>query len=108
MFKKGLANDSPWRSCQIREWLVALIWLGYIPGVLALGYPLSKLTESETPYIVVGLGWMLEFALAGLALSFFKCRRCQKRFFHKWWWQNPFSRKCVHCGLPKWAEGQYC
>jgi hypothetical protein len=38
MFKRGLLLSSPWRDFQRREWIVFLLWLGYIPGVFALGY----------------------------------------------------------------------
>jgi len=37
------------------------------------------------------------------------CPRCGKPFHatvHAGFirWRNPFARRCVHCGLPKWAE----
>ena len=33
------------------------------------------------------------------------CRypRCGDPFFHNWWNGNGFARRCVHCGLPKYA-----
>jgi hypothetical protein len=31
------------------------------------------------------------------------CPRCGRRFFHTWIYGNPFSNRCVHCGLMKWA-----
>jgi hypothetical protein len=104
MFKRGLAKNSPWRTYQQREWLIVFVWLGYIPVVLAVGYPISRLTGSEIPFLVVALSWMLIFAIAGVALSYFKCPACNKPFFNKWWFHNQFARKCVHCGFPKWAE----
>jgi hypothetical protein len=21
-----------------------------------------------------------------------------------WWYHNSFARRCIHCGLPKWAD----
>ena len=39
------------------------------------------------------------------------CPRCGELFFRKFddrpwrgaWQHNPFARRCMHCGLPKWA-----
>jgi len=107
MFKRGLPPKSPWRSLQQREWLVFLLWLGYIPGVLILGYPLSRVFDSETPFIIVGLTWMGAFAIAGIALSSFRCPRCGKPYFRKWWFNNPLARKCVHCAFPLWSEVEH-
>ena len=32
------------------------------------------------------------------------CPRCGNRFFARLY-NNPFTDKCMHCGLPKWAKG---
>jgi hypothetical protein len=52
-----------------------------------------------------GCDWMDDFLCHrwNLALRF-PCPRCGKWFFAKWWYHNNFARKCVHCGLPKWAD----
>src|SRR5262249_54196259 len=107
MLKRALARESPWRSCQFRERLLFLIWLGYIPGVSAIGIPLAKRYGSETPFIIVAALWMAAGAVAGISLSLFKCPRCRKPFFlGKWLSSNPMARKCMRCGLPKWAEAE--
>ncbi|MBA2685624.1 MAG: hypothetical protein H0U66_14155 [Gemmatimonadaceae bacterium] len=40
---------------------------------------------------------------------YWRCPRCHEQFFVKrgrWTHNlNIFARYCVHCGLPKWAEG---
>ena len=41
----------------------------------------------------------------------FACPRCGELFFRAFdarpwrqdWRHNPFARRCLHCGLPKWA-----
>ncbi len=39
---------------------------------------------------------------------YWSCPRCGKPFHYvaRWYgrWNNPFARRCVHCGLPKWAD----
>jgi len=48
--------------------------------------------------------WFVTSAIAGIRLSFFKCPRCGRQFFATWWYHNGFARRCVHCGLRKWAK----
>ena len=39
---------------------------------------------------------------------YWSCPRCGKPFHYvaRWYgrWSNPFAQRCVHCGLPKWAD----
>ena len=56
--------------------------------------------------------WMIVVAVAGYQKSNFLCPRCGKPFFRTFddrpwradWQRNPFARRCMHCGLPKWAS----
>ncbi len=29
------------------------------------------------------------------------CPQCGEPFFSTWWYHNAFTKKCLHCGLPK-------
>jgi predicted RNA-binding Zn-ribbon protein involved in translation (DUF1610 family) len=62
------------------------------------------LFSTFTPAFVVAIGWMVFFVVAGNLVVRFPCPRCGKWFFAKWWYRNSFARRCVHCGLPKWAD----
>src|SRR5437762_14079725 len=42
MFKSSIPPDSPWNSLRRREQVGIGLWLGYIPGVIVLGRPLSR------------------------------------------------------------------
>src|SRR5579863_4425920 len=74
-----------------------------------------------TRFISQGFSEMLGFALlaawAFILVRFFwvsgqyvywSCPRCGKPFHcvAHWYgrWNNPFARRCVHCGLPKWVD----
>jgi hypothetical protein len=47
----------------------------------------------------VGVGaWFL--------LNYFRCPRCGRLFAITWWYSvSIFARKCVHCGLRKFSDG---
>src|SRR5262245_52533269 len=62
-----------------------------------------------------GFGWVAIWAILVLRLLFtvgehtyWSCPRCGKSFhrlFGSFWnWDNPFARRCLNCGLPKWME----
>ena len=57
-----------------------------------------------TSAFVVAIAWMVFFVIAGNLALRFPCPRCGKWFFAKWWCHNNFARRCVHCGLPKYAD----
>src|SRR5262252_8677343 len=53
---------------------------------------------------VVALTWMGAFVVTGIRLPFWPCPRCGERFSTKGVYNKSFlARKCVHCGLPKYA-----
>jgi hypothetical protein len=107
MFKKGLRTDSPWRQLQRPEWTVLLLWIGYLPEVFAITYPLRHIFASDVSFMAVAFGWMAAFAVAAVLAGAFRCPRCGKPFFRKWWYTNGFARRCVHCDLPRWVDPQY-
>ena len=92
-----------WLEYRRRNILFWTVWLTYIPGVLLIGVPLSRMFHSNNVVFVVAVIWMVAFVITGNYRSFWKCPRCHKPFFHKWWYHNTFARKCVHCKLPKYA-----
>jgi hypothetical protein len=100
--KNKMAYEAEWRDYRKRRRLFWIVWLTYIPGVIAIALPLQYLFASETPIYFVALGWMAAFFLSGWRLGSWPCPRCGKWFFAKWWYGNLFARRCVHCKLPKW------
>lgn len=86
-----------------------------LAGVAVAAFvPLSRLAHGT---VATALGMLLFFAWVALVIRFFfvvaeysywSCPRCGKPFHYRirWFgrWNNPFARRCVHCGLPKWVD----
>ncbi len=93
-----------WQEYRRRRNLTLFAFLGYMPFVFVIAMAAERLLHSLTPGFVVAGGWMIFFAVASLRCESFKCPRCKKWFFAKWWYHNSFARRCVHCGLAKYAS----
>src|SRR5579863_4507984 len=53
----------------------------------------------------LGIAWLVAYPWGAFVLGYWHCPKCGERFFAKaWWFINIFTRKCVHCGLPKYAD----
>ena len=94
-----------WRRYRRLRNLFWLIWLTYVPA----GYVVFKLLDflhvtSEGIFYAFALIWMAGFAATGIWLGNLKCPKCGKRFSATKWFDWGFlARKCVHCGLRKYA-----
>lgn len=97
------AYTAQWLEYRKRNTLFWLVFLGFMPGVLLIGIPLSRLLNVDNVAGLVAIIWMVAFVITGNYRAFWRCPRCRKPFFHKWWYHNFFARKCVHCKLPKYA-----
>jgi amino acid transporter len=94
-----------WRDYRRRRNLFWAIFLTYVPGVATIAVPLSSAFNTDVPVFVIAALWMMAFGISGVYVQLWRCPRCTRHFFCKWWYRNPLASKCVHCGLPKWAEG---
>jgi hypothetical protein len=88
-----------WRSYRWRFRLVALVFLGG-PVILQV---LAGLRVGDAECTGVALGWLVAFVITGVRWRLWHCPRCQGHFFLL----NPFARRCLSCGLPKWASGPH-
>jgi hypothetical protein len=93
-----------WQGYRKRRNLILFAFLGYVPAVGLIAALTIWAFKSTTPAFVAAFGWMVFYAVAGIRFQQFKCPRCGKLFFAKWWYHNSFARRCVHCGLPKYAD----
>jgi hypothetical protein len=101
-----------WRC--YRQWSRAfwIVFVFYLPGLALVSRALGWMRYTNgTAIFLVALVWMIAFSVIGYRKSNFRCPRCDELFFHKFddrpwrmsWQYNPFARRCMHCGLPKWA-----
>ena len=95
---------SPWDEYRKRRNLAWFAFLGYVPVVFGVGMFSVRLLSTLTPVFVVAIAWMVFFIITANRALRYPCPRCGKWFFEKWWYHNSFARRCVHCGLPKYAD----
>src|ERR1039457_120564 len=53
------SQTSSWQNYRCRRFWFFAIWLTYVPGVFALGYPLTKLFDSGIPIYILAGAWMV-------------------------------------------------
>jgi|ERR1035441_1744215 hypothetical protein len=97
------SNDA-WGGFRRVRNIVWLAFLGYVPIVAFIAFVSVRLFSTLTPAFIAAFAWMGFFLIAGNLFIRFPCPRCGKPFFSKWWYYNSFARRCVHCGLKKYAE----
>ena len=93
-----------------------LVLVLVIVGLLI--FALVPLANHVSEAIRRGVAYLLFGAWAAVCVTLFAfyilyiywdCPRCGKPYHMKggffWRWINPFTRRCLHCGLPKWDNG---
>ena len=95
--------SAAWADYRRRARMFWFVFLTYLPGVLFLSRGVGAVFGIEQPFFEVAIVWMAAFALAGWYRNGWRCPRCGQPFFYRRFWKNDFARRCLHCGLPKWA-----
>lgn len=83
-----------------RRLLVWLVWVGYLPTVLLIVFGLEALganPDDSAPF--VALPYMALFAAVAIRSGYSRCPRCHEHFHRRSLYGNPWTRKCLHCGL---------
>jgi hypothetical protein len=70
---------------------------------LAFAYLTDRVYHTYVPGYIFGVFWLMSFAFTRSRLQAFPYPRCGKRFFKTAWYGNILARRCVHCGLAKYA-----
>ena len=92
-----------WRRYRTLARLRWVAWLGYLPFGAAVGELSQRLgVRSDAPLLFI-VPWFLFLAVTTWGALNLRCPRCGGRFFYTWSNSNPFSSRCRHCNLPKWA-----
>lgn len=92
------------RLIRLRQRRMGLIFVGFFPVALAVGFVTRFLSDSEAPVIVAMLLYGGLLTVYSLRLALTDCPRCDG-FYHLNWWANPFTRRCLNCGLRLEAAG---
>ena len=97
---------------RLRQRVLTVVLAGAAVFVLV---PLITTYASHSAAKVIGLplfaAWVVllfRFFFVSGEYVYWSCPRCGKPFHYvaRWYgrWNNPFAQRCVHCGLPKWAD----
>lgn len=76
---------------------------GFLPAGALLGLLARKLVGPEYEGYPAG-AWLAGMFVLQAWFNRFKCPGCGEPFHHARRWKNEFARKCLHCGLERWAD----
>jgi hypothetical protein len=95
--------SEPWQDYRRRRRL--LLWCFLLGlAIFAGSFPVAKIWYSDRP-LYVGLALFVGLAALGsVPLSRFPCPRCGEPFIHKGRLRDVFTRRCLHCRHPRWAD----
>jgi hypothetical protein len=100
--------DADWKRYRMLYRVSLFGFLGALPTCL-LVYGLSRLHLPSLVLVPIWIAYVLVAMGVGawFLLNFFRCPRCNKLFAITWWSNlSIFARKCVHCGLQKFSDGE--
>jgi hypothetical protein len=104
--------SAAWRRYRWWNWAFWLVFVLYLPALAFASHALGWSRDGGNAIVVAAFVWMAAFAAIGYRKWNMACPRCGKLFFRRFddrpwradWRHNPFARRCMHCGLPKWAD----
>lgn len=110
-FADGGSMDPAWDDYRQRRLasrsalLLALVWI--LPGsVIRHNLVSHGWDESTALVLAVASPMLVILSVTHLRRMLWPCPRCGRPFHASWCYGNLFARRCVHCGLPKWAPMQ--
>jgi len=93
-----------WESYKKHRNIFLIALFSYLPVIYLAKYLNVRVFRTNWLVITLSLAWMIGVLATWIRLSQWRCPRCGKWFTAKWWYNKGFlARKCVHCGLPKYA-----
>jgi uncharacterized membrane protein len=82
--------------------LFALLW--FLPGAMLTEFLAKNGVNKNLAFLLImALPMLGSIAVAHLRRMLWPCPRCKRAFHVTWFYGSPFSRRCLHCGLPLWA-----
>ena len=95
-----------WQHYRRTWWLCALATpVLFCGGGLLTTYVLTTwvFSDSGVAVLIGTLPWLIAVVLLNSHGMRWPCPRCGKPYFSATLYYNSFARRCLHCGLPKWA-----
>ncbi len=81
---------------RIRKYqLLVVLFALYVPLIGPITIGLYILLHHPIVPFVIAAAWMAAFFFVVVALVFFRCPNCKRRFWGRW----VFAKKCRHCGF---------
>ena len=99
-----MATPDVWDEYRRRRNLFWFAFFGYLPLVALVGVLSFRVFSTFAPAMIAAIAGVLVLVIAAQRALRFRCPRCGELFFKKWMDQNGFARRCLHCGLPKYAD----
>jgi hypothetical protein len=103
--------DPAWDEYRRRRrafWLaipLSLLWLA--PGSLLCYFLVRCGLRYDLAFLfAIALSMLGNILIAHLKCMFWPCPRCGRPFHTTWCYGSWFARRCIHCGLPKWAPSK--
>src|SRR5690349_3387105 len=72
-----------WRRYRRGWWIFIALWLGLVPGMLALTRLLGPLVGEGRAGVTLTAAWSVAWVVTGVRLWAFECPRCGSRFFER-------------------------
>lgn len=97
-----------WKDYRKRKLMFWSVYRGGVPILFTVAAVLSQMFTKEIVdrlFFALGGVWGLGSIVTGLRWQYWHCPRCDNYYF-RGLSLNPFVRRCLHCGLKKWAEGE--
>ena len=93
-----------WHEYRKRRNIVFVIFVAYLPSMFLFSLLFRNLFRFEASTAIAAITLILLFAVAVARANTWPCPRCGKWFHAKRFGSNPLTDRCLHCGLPKWAD----
>lgn len=99
-----------WEEYRNPRAMVLGLLLGGGPVLFIVGILLSQVLPDEianNAFLTIGALWMLAIVAAEIRMRNWRCPRCGQYFLDRAKIGNELLQKrCFHCGLEKWDEGE--
>jgi hypothetical protein len=83
---------------------VWLFFAGWLPAMAVVMLVAARLLRAPLLFYLAAAVYVGLLLIVSVRFTSWRCPRCRKWFHSTWWYYNSFARKCVHCGLKKYAD----